>query len=57
MYNLRHQDENNAFLHGKLQLLVIANVVRCSLILFTLMMEAISSSETPALARATRVSS
>jgi hypothetical protein len=42
------------FLHSVLQLLVIANVFRSSLILFTLMMEAIRSSETVILSRATR---
>jgi hypothetical protein len=36
------------------QLLVIANVVRSSPIVFTLMMEALSSSETSVLTRATR---
>jgi hypothetical protein len=36
------------------QLLVMANVVPSSLILVTLMMEALSSSETPVLTRATR---
>jgi hypothetical protein len=39
---------------SKLAVLVVAIVVRSSLIIFTLMMEAISSSETPVLARATR---
>jgi hypothetical protein len=42
------------FLRNVLQLLAAANVVPSSLILFTLTMEAIRSSETSVLARATR---
>jgi hypothetical protein len=43
------------FLSSALQLLVTANVVPISRILFTLIMEAILSSKTPALTRATRL--
>jgi hypothetical protein len=42
------------FLHSVRRLLVTANVVASSSILVTLMMEALSSSETSALTRATR---
>jgi hypothetical protein len=42
------------FLHSVRQLLVTANVVPSSPILVTLMMEALNSSETSVLARATR---
>jgi hypothetical protein len=42
------------FLSSGCQLLVTANVVPCSPILFTLMMEALSSSETSDLTRSTR---
>jgi hypothetical protein len=42
------------FLHNALQLLVTANVVPSSLIIFTLKMEAIRSSETSGVTRATR---
>jgi hypothetical protein len=52
MYHILHQVEKNK--HSVLQLLVTANVVLSSLIVFTLMMEEIISSETSALARATR---
>jgi hypothetical protein len=44
----------NTPVHSVLQLLVTANVVLSSLIIFTLMMEAIRSSETSVLTRATR---
>jgi hypothetical protein len=42
------------FLHSLCQLLVTANIVPSSPILVTLMMEALSSSETSVLTRATR---
>jgi hypothetical protein len=44
----------SGFLHSVLQLLVTANVVPSSTIVVTLMMEAIHSSETSVLTRATR---
>jgi hypothetical protein len=45
--------EERIALHSVLQLLVSSNVVPSSLILFTLMMETIRSSETSVLTRAT----
>jgi hypothetical protein len=57
-YRLDHRYHENRrarkFLRGLLQLLITANVVPCSLILFTLMMGAIRSFEMPALIRATQ---
>jgi hypothetical protein len=54
-HRLLHQGEKNRvlFLHSVLQLLVTANVLNL-LILFTLMTEAIRSSETSVLTRATQ---
>jgi hypothetical protein len=52
-YCLHHQDEKK-ILRNVLQLLVTANVVPSLMILFTLMMKAISFSETSVLTRATR---
>jgi hypothetical protein len=46
--------ENGVFLRSVIRLLVTANVVLSSPILVTLMMEAIHSSETSLLTRATR---
>jgi hypothetical protein len=48
---------NILFLHSERRLLITANVVPSSPILVTLMMEALSSSETSVLTRATRHSS
>jgi hypothetical protein len=55
-YRLRHQDEKNQRgrnVSSVLPLLVTDNVVPCSFTLFTLMMEAIRTSETSVLTRAT----
>jgi hypothetical protein len=52
MYLLHHQGGKS--LRSVLQLLVTANIVPSSLVLFNMLMEAIRSSETPILTRATR---
>jgi hypothetical protein len=52
--HLAKSSECNEFLHSLRQLLVTVNVVPSSLIIVTLMMEALSSSETSVLTRATR---
>jgi hypothetical protein len=49
-----HQSDTKKFLRSMRRLLVMANVVLSSPIHVTLMMEALSSSETSVLARATR---
>jgi hypothetical protein len=55
MYRLYHQDDKNRrALRRMLRLLVALNAVPSSLILVTFIMEAISSSETSVLTRATR---
>jgi hypothetical protein len=62
MYHFHHQGEKNqrdrnnvsSNVHSKLQMLVTANVVPSLLTYFTLMMEAIRSSETPVLVQATQ---
>jgi hypothetical protein len=53
-YHLYYQSQAVVFSHSLLQLLVILNAVPTSHICFTLMMEAIISSETSVLTRATR---
>jgi hypothetical protein len=53
-YRLHHQDDKNRRTSSVLRLLVTANVVPSSPILVTLMMDAIRSSETSVLIRASR---
>jgi hypothetical protein len=52
---LQRNTLSTVFLRSVLQLLVTANVVPTSLILYTLMMEAIHSSDTSVLTGATRL--
>jgi hypothetical protein len=53
---MNHQSLRTVFLRGLRRMLVIANVVTGSPILVTLMMEALSSSETSVLTEATKCS-
>jgi hypothetical protein len=53
-YLIQHSTSKEVFLPSVLRLLVTANVVPSSLILVTMMMEGLRSSETSVLTRATR---
>jgi hypothetical protein len=53
-YRLHHQSENNLQVRNNVNLLITADAVPSSLILFILIMETIRSSETSVLTTATR---